>query len=67
MTDLDGAVLDGIKRLQSGHDLTRGERLNLKLVVRGFGDVLGECFASTEQCIERFRPACGQAPPDGRR
>ncbi len=42
---LDGAVGNGVEHLQARHDLTGGEGLNLKLVVGGFGDVLGKGFA----------------------
>jgi len=66
VTDLDRSVLNRIEHLQSRHDLTCGKDLNLKLVVRRVGNVLGECFAGAEQGIERFRPTHGHAPFDRR-
>ena len=40
MPDFDGAVLHGVENLQTRHNFATRERLNLKLVVSGFGDGL---------------------------
>jgi len=52
MAGLDGAGLDGIERLQAGHDLPCREGLNLKLIVSRFGNVLGKGLTRSVENIE---------------
>src|SRR2546429_3428177 len=62
LAHLDGAVRHGVEHLQTGHDFTGGEGLDLEFVVGDFSDALGEIFAAAVQGIERLRPACRVSP-----
>src|SRR3954465_11172517 len=64
MTDLDGAILYGIKNLQSRYNLATSEWLNLKFVVGRLADDLGHHLGTAIKRIERFRPARRHAPFD---
>ena len=57
MARLDRAVADGIERLQAGHDLARGEDLDLELAVGDVRDLLGEHLAAAIDRVERLREA----------
>ena len=62
VSHLDGAVLYGVENLQTRHDFAAGKRLNLELVVGGFGDIFGEQLSTAPQRVERFRPARRHTP-----
>jgi len=64
LRDLDGRGAHGIKRLQTGHDLACGKSLDLKLVVGGISHVFRKGLCRTEDGVERFWKARGQAPLD---
>jgi hypothetical protein len=52
MTHLDGAVLHCVEHLQTGHDLARGEHLNLKLILAELGNPSGHVFRRAVERIE---------------
>ena len=59
--------LDGIERLQRGHNLARAEDADLEPVIGQFGDCFGKDLASAMDGIEAARVTAGQAPADRRR
>jgi hypothetical protein len=61
----DGAGLDRIHDLQAGHDFAGGERADIEFAAGQFGHALGEGVGGTEDGVERFREAAGEAPVDG--
>jgi hypothetical protein len=62
VSDFDGAIADRVQHLQAGDDFAGCKDLNLEFVVGDFGEALREIFATAVERVERFRPACGQAP-----
>src|SRR5262249_54750693 len=63
VTQFDRAVLNVVEDLESRHDVTSGEDLNLEFAIGRLGNVLRQVHTGTEQRIERLRPARSQAPP----
>src|SRR5215831_20621203 len=67
IADLDGAALHGVKDLEAGNDLARGEQLYLELIVRELRNTFGEFLAGTVERIKRLRPTQRHAPFEFRR
>jgi hypothetical protein len=62
MSHLDGAILHGIEHLQTGHDFSGGEKLDLEFVVGGLCDRFAHLIGAAVNRVQRLRPARRHPP-----
>src|SRR6478752_4482727 len=62
MPHFNGAVLYRVEHLQTRHDFTGCEKLDLEFVVGGLCDSLAHDVDAAVNCVQRLRPARGASP-----